>query len=348
MPAILLAHGFGGTKRSVNTQAQDLAGQGYAVLTWTAQGFGLSGGQIHLDSPDYEVRDAQRLIDWLAQRPEIRQDAPGDPRVAAVGGSYGGGLALMLAGADPRVDAIVPMITWNDLANAFLPDAAGQGPANGVFKKQWAGLFFGTAAGGALASLASLAPQVGNGGSGGTGDPGGGPGDAVPGSRSAPGMSIDPQCGRFARDVCAAYLQLATSGRPDATTLALLHRSSPATVLSHIKAPTLLIQGQADSLFPLTEARGELPGHRRHRHAGADGLVHRRARRRRRAAGRPGPHQVPDHHLAQLLPAGRGRQPRHGVHLLPAVRIRRRHPPDHHLGLLQRSSARRARAARRR
>ena len=28
---------------------------------------------------------------WLATRPEIRTDGPGDPRVAAVGGSYGGG-----------------------------------------------------------------------------------------------------------------------------------------------------------------------------------------------------------------------------------------------------------------
>ena len=50
-----------------------LADRGYAVLTWTAQGFGRSGGQIHLDSPDYEVKDAQRLLDWLAARPEVRQ-----------------------------------------------------------------------------------------------------------------------------------------------------------------------------------------------------------------------------------------------------------------------------------
>ncbi|HEX6871498.1 MAG TPA: alpha/beta fold hydrolase, partial [Micromonosporaceae bacterium] len=120
VPAILLAHGFGGTKRSVATDAEDFAARGYAVLTWTARGFGRSGGQIHLDSPDYEVRDAQRLLDWLAARPDIRTDTQGDPKVAVVGGSYGGGLALLLAGVDRRVDAIVPMITWHDLANAFL------------------------------------------------------------------------------------------------------------------------------------------------------------------------------------------------------------------------------------
>src|SRR6185436_6344227 len=132
VPAVLLAHGFGGTKLSVATDAKDLADLGYAVLTWTAQGFGRSTGEIHLDSPDWEVRDAQRLLDWLAARPEVRLDGAGDPRVGVVGGSYGGGLALMLAGQDQRVDAIVPMITWNDLSRAFLPEATGRDPADGV------------------------------------------------------------------------------------------------------------------------------------------------------------------------------------------------------------------------
>src|SRR5262245_54302551 len=48
VPAVLLGHGFGGTKASVATDATDLAERGYAVLTWTAEGFGRSTGQIHL------------------------------------------------------------------------------------------------------------------------------------------------------------------------------------------------------------------------------------------------------------------------------------------------------------
>ena len=224
VPAVLLAHGFGGTKASVASDAEDLAGRGYAVLTWTAEGFGASGGQIHVDSPDWEVRDAERLIDWLAARPEVRRDAPGDPRVAAVGGSYGGALALMLAGADHRVDAIVPQITWNDLAGAFLPEGTGAGPEAGVFKRTWAGLFFGSS-----------------------------------GAARVPGRA-DPACGRFAPDVCQAYLAVATTGRATADQVALFRRSSPATVLSRIAAPTLLIQGQADSLFPLSEADANARG----------------------------------------------------------------------------------------
>jgi ABC-2 type transport system ATP-binding protein len=217
VPAVLLAHGFGGTKRSVAEDAKDLAELGYAVLAYTARGFGRSGGQIHLDSPDYEVRDAQRLLDWLAARPEVSKDAPSDPKVGVVGGSYGGALALLLAAQDPRVDAIVPMITWNDLSRSFLPQSTGQQNVDGVFKKGWAGYFFG-------------------------------------------GTTGDPTCGRFAPDVCQAYLAMATTGRATTEGVELLRRSSPAPVLDRIKAPTLLIQGEADSLFPLAEADANAKG----------------------------------------------------------------------------------------
>jgi ABC-2 type transport system ATP-binding protein len=230
VPAVLLGHGFGGSKESVRSDAESLAGRGYAVLAWTARGFGRSTGQIHLDSPDHEVKDAQRLLDWLAERPEVVTDGPGDPKVAAVGGSYGGALALMLAGQDQRVDAIVPQITWNDLSQALIP--------GGVFKKAWAGYFFGNGGASAIGLL---------GGSGGGGD----------GRGQEQG---DPACGRFAEDVCKAYLQMATTGIPDETTLALLRRSSPATVLDKIKAPTLLIQGAVDTLFPLSEADANARG----------------------------------------------------------------------------------------
>src|SRR5258708_6422578 len=188
--------------------------RGWAVLAWPAEGLGRSGGQVHVDSPDWEVRDAQRLIDWLAARPEVMRDAAGDPRVAAVGGSYGGALALLLAGYDRRVDAIVPQITWNDLAGAFLPESTGAGPSQGVFKRAWAGLFFGGA------STPALPPA---------------------GRPAAVAASVDPSCGRFAADACAAYLSIATTGRATPGQVALLRRSSPATILDPITAPTLLV-----------------------------------------------------------------------------------------------------------
>ncbi|HZN19854.1 MAG TPA: alpha/beta fold hydrolase [Micromonosporaceae bacterium] len=270
VPAVLLAHGFGGTKNSVAQDAADLAELGYAVLAWTARGFGRSGGQIHLNSPDYEVRDAQQLLDWLAARPEVRLDAPGDPRVGVVGGSYGGALALLLAGHDRRVDAIVPMITWHDLARSFLPEATGRDPVDGVFKKGWAGLFFGGGGAGAAGAsgLGALSGADGAGGppagvdgaSGPPGGAGGPPTGAGPSGGLRPPATYDPACGRFAPEVCAAYQRIATTGRGDAAAVALLRRSSPSSVLDRVTAPALLVQGEADTLFPLSEADANARG----------------------------------------------------------------------------------------
>ncbi len=229
-PAVLVAHGFGGTKASVDTDARDLAARGFVVLTWTARGFGASSGQIALDAPDAEVADASTLVTWLAARPEVRQDGPGDPRVGVTGGSYGGALSLMLAGYDRRIDAIAPVITWNDLGQALFPNAASVDPLpadtpargafapNGVFKRGWAGVFFA---------------------SGRTAQP-------------APGSVLT--CGRFIPVVCAAYTEAATTGRISPATAALLARSSPASITDRITAPTLLVQGEQDTLFGLDQA----------------------------------------------------------------------------------------------
>ncbi|MEV7808072.1 CocE/NonD family hydrolase [Microbispora sp. NPDC088329] len=238
-PAVLLAHGFGGSKESVREQAGRLAGQGYAVLTWSARGFGRSTGQIALNSPDYEVKDVRGLIDWLAGRPEVRLDAPGDPRVGIAGGSYGGAIALMVAAYDNRVDAIVPQITWYDLADALFPDASGKGPLNGVFKKMWAGIFFSSAAD-------RLAPDGGLGAGGIAGLTGQGTG-RTPGTEQV-------RCGRFLPQICEMYQKVAETGRAGQEAVDLLRRSSPISVPGRIKVPTLLIQGQRDSLFPLSHA----------------------------------------------------------------------------------------------
>ncbi|MFB7514987.1 alpha/beta fold hydrolase [Streptomyces sp. NPDC056144] len=133
-PAVLLGHGFGGSKDDVRAQAEQLARDGYAVLTWSARGFGASTGKIGLNDPDAEVKDVRKLVDWLAARPEVLLDKAGDPRVGVTGASYGGAISLLAAGHDPRVDAIAPRITYGNLADALFP--------NGVFKKLWAGIFF--------------------------------------------------------------------------------------------------------------------------------------------------------------------------------------------------------------
>lgn len=109
------------------------------MLTWSARGFGRSTGQIGLNAQDGEVQDVKHLVDWLATRPEVQLDGPGDPRVGITGASYGGAIALLAAAADPRIDAIAPQITWWDLPQALFPQSVqGSSPADGVFKKLWA------------------------------------------------------------------------------------------------------------------------------------------------------------------------------------------------------------------
>jgi ABC-2 type transport system ATP-binding protein len=231
-PAVLLAHGFGQTKDSVADEARSLAARGYVVLAWSATGFGASTGQIALDDPNHEVADASQLVDWLATRPEVRLDGPGDPRVGVTGGSYGGALSLLLAAYDHRVDATVPLITWNDLGQALFPNdgsaapvtsgtpAPGADGADGVFKRSWASLFFGI-------------------------------GQRSPGSS---GPAAPDVCGRFAPEVCAGYVEAVRTGREPPALAAYLARVSPASVASRITAPTLLVQGENDTLFGLDQA----------------------------------------------------------------------------------------------
>ncbi|MFF4769449.1 alpha/beta fold hydrolase [Streptomyces sp. NPDC001255] len=211
-PAVLLAHGFGGSKTELRSQAESYARRGYAVLTWSARGFGRSGGEIGLNDPEHEAADVSRLVDWLARRPEVQLDKKGDPRVGATGASYGGAISLLAAGHDPRIDAIAPEITYWDLSQALFPD--------GVFKKLWAGIFFTS-------------------------------GSANIGSRVA-GVGVG--CGRFTPELCAMYRRVAERGAPDAAATKLLHDRSPAAVGDRIKVPALVIQGQSDSLFPLSQA----------------------------------------------------------------------------------------------
>ncbi|WP_353942670.1 alpha/beta fold hydrolase [Streptomyces sp. HUAS MG91] len=211
-PAVLLTHGFGGSKADVRGEAEKLARHGYAVLTWSARGFGKSNGKIGLNDPRGEVADVSRLVDWLAKRPEVQLDKAGDPRVGATGASYGGAVSLLAAAHDRRIDAIAPQITYWNLADALFPD--------GVFKKLWAGIFFTS-------------------------------GSANIGSRTS---EAGLKCGRFKDELCAMYQRVAVSGEPDAAARKLLEERSPSAVGDRIKVPTLIAQGQTDSLFPLGQA----------------------------------------------------------------------------------------------
>ncbi|MFF0148388.1 ABC-2 type transport system ATP-binding protein [Amycolatopsis sulphurea] len=265
-PAVLLTHGFGADKTDVGAQAEELAQRGFLVLTWSARGFGRSTGQIGLNDPDGEVADASRLIDRLLSGHDVATGPGGAPELAVTGASYGGALSLLLAGTDHRVRAVAPVITYNDLAQGLVPNtaartataktpAAGAFAQDGVFKKSWAGILFSAGSGATGGAPSAVAPEAGqkssdNGGT--AGGSGTSPQAAGPSGR-AQQPAADP-CGRFTAAVCQAYTELSTTGKASAQTTALLRRISPASVTNRITVPTLLVQGENDTLFGLDQS----------------------------------------------------------------------------------------------
>ncbi|MFO7191963.1 MULTISPECIES: alpha/beta fold hydrolase [Thermocrispum] len=283
-PAVLLPHGFGGSKHSVTRDAQELAERGFVVLAYSARGHGRSSGKIGLNDPDAEVADAGKLLDYLAAQSTVAKDADGDPRVAVVGASYAGSLALLLAGTDDRVDAIVPVMTYNDLEQALIPNtgttgrftprspAESIGEPGGVFKQAWTGNLFlggmgtpdrGTGGPPPDAPEAGADPDDAPGGQAegaagalSSGSLGGGlasPRGAFGGPGGGDGEAIGP-CGRFTPEVCQAYADMAEDGKPSRQTRALLARVSPKSVTMNITVPALLVQGERDTLFGLDQA----------------------------------------------------------------------------------------------
>jgi len=239
-PAIVLAHGFGGTKANSEPTAHTLALAGYTVIIYTARGFGASGGLIHLDNPAYEGADARKLIDLAASRPEVAK-VGNDPVIGFAGASYGGAVSFLAAGLDPRVDAIAPAFTWHSLRQALFPQyqvagaaesLADVSPANrqGVFKQRWASLLFSNA-GGRPATNGQEQSNNGN-----------------------------ALCGRFDPELCRGYLKAAETGEAGDKLSELLDESGLEKILPAIKAPTLIIQGEDDTLFTLDQADANFRG----------------------------------------------------------------------------------------
>ncbi|KUN22386.1 peptidase S15 [Streptomyces antibioticus] len=237
-PAVLGTNGFGGSKSDGSTDVigKAFAERGYVSLVYSGLGFGNSGCLISLDDPGIDGMAASRLIDFLAgeraaddgtKADFVTLDGKGDPRVGMIGGSYGGAIQLATAAVDHRVDALVPMITWNDLAYSLDPNNAAR-EVPGAFKWQWANGFY----------------LIGE-------------------SQPLTTVNLDPSrinslgCLHFVTDACDTVRTLNSGSYPAADTAELLAYArsvSPVSYLSRVKAPTLLVQGQTDSLFNLNEA----------------------------------------------------------------------------------------------
>ena len=136
VPMILHSHGWGGSRTTDPAAFQQWLDAKYAVLSFDQRGFGESGGTAQVMNPDVEGHDVRALVDLIASKGWVRKDAPGDPRLGAIGGSYGGGYQFLGAFEELRLqgkpvfDALAPAITWNDLNRSIAPE--------GVVRTEWA------------------------------------------------------------------------------------------------------------------------------------------------------------------------------------------------------------------
>jgi fermentation-respiration switch protein FrsA (DUF1100 family) len=163
-PTIVMLHGYGGDKTDFESNDPDgdgsntyhynndyYARQGYAVVNYTARGFGHScgggpsgyhsgpcgQGYIRLADTRYEARDAQYLLGLLVDQKIAKKGALG-----VTGISYGGGQSLELSylrnrirepdgsfapwtspkGVPLSITAAWPRWPWSDLVDALLPN----------------------------------------------------------------------------------------------------------------------------------------------------------------------------------------------------------------------------------
>ncbi|HET9691204.1 MAG TPA: CocE/NonD family hydrolase [Acidimicrobiales bacterium] len=267
-----------GATASNASYAEQYAGQGYVTLSYSGLGFGKSTCPIELDSPAYDGAAARVLVGFLggdtsaahtAFTPDQSGATPGtwsgtvtappvlldhcdhaghcgaadphDPRVGMIGGSYGGENQFAAAAVDPRIDTIVPQITWNDLVYSLAPNNQGPGGATapvtqsagtpGLEKLQWTSAFF---------ALGMAQVAMGNGADT----------PLVP-------YSTGPQpqtCPDFNPQVCVAKATIDATGYPDPATVDFLHTASAGQYLDAIHIPVFLSQGEDDTLFTLREA----------------------------------------------------------------------------------------------
>jgi ABC-2 type transport system ATP-binding protein len=266
--ALLATNGFGGDKTDQADLAQGFGEQGYVTLSYTGLGF-MDGDScpITLDDVEHDGAAASQLIRFLGGDPSIearddkthqpvhvdqvvREDATTgvqyDPQVGMTGGSYGGQIQFAAAGYEKkagtnRLDAIIPLITWNDLSYSLAPENSSlpQGTARsgsvtyggtGVFKYEWASLFTTVGVGDGAADATDLLDPA-----------------------TAPAY-LQANCVNFEREVCQALAEVSTQGYPSQASIAFLHSNSVASYMSDITVPTMLGQGQADTLFNLQES----------------------------------------------------------------------------------------------
>lgn len=127
-PIVVAMHGWGGSQGSMARYDGPLSAAGYAVVRYSARGFGGSWGQANLADEDVEGADLRSVVGQVA---DLYPDAVNCGSVAVFGASYGGAHAWLgaltpaftsPAGRAVSVRTVIPVATWSDLLNGLVPN----------------------------------------------------------------------------------------------------------------------------------------------------------------------------------------------------------------------------------
>jgi uncharacterized protein len=114
--AFLVLHGFGSNKDSSNVLAPTkvLTELGYVTLRFSMRGCGDSEGEFGRVICLEQVEDTRNALTFLASHAAV------DPkRIAVVGSSFGGAVAVYTGGVDERVAAVISNGGWGDGERKF-------------------------------------------------------------------------------------------------------------------------------------------------------------------------------------------------------------------------------------
>jgi hypothetical protein len=113
-PAVVLVAGSGRQDRDetvfgipiLGQLAGTLADAGYLVVRYDKRGVGLSGGRVESATLDDYATDVVGVVNWLRRRKDVDPD-----RIAVIGHSEGGAVALLAADRQTRIKAIALLAT---------------------------------------------------------------------------------------------------------------------------------------------------------------------------------------------------------------------------------------------
>lgn len=130
LPAVVMAHGWGGVAAGLRNDAVDIARAGYLVLVFDYRGWGESASPVVMidQEPLHKPGEAEPFTarvqplreyinpleqaeDWFSALDWIMGEPQADPnRVGIRGSSYSGGHVVYVAAYDPRVKAVVSQV----------------------------------------------------------------------------------------------------------------------------------------------------------------------------------------------------------------------------------------------